>query len=376
MHLPAFDFRFRGRRFTNPIALLTESNGQFVELPSGDVVDPVAWLLEFQNEFVLAGAIAYEFAWCLDDVQTPRPPSNVPLLFVGAFDTTEAFQMGGSVDGALTRIQTPAADRYERDVQLCIDEIVAGSLFQVNYTGRFEYAWSGSVEGLFQKLGGARDAPFGGFLASDAFGIVSLSPESFLSISGGHIVTRPIKGTAPRFDDATQDAQSTAALLASEKDRAETVMIVDLMRNDLSKVCAPGSVKATRLCDLESFVGLHHLVSQIEGFVAPDVTNMHALLACFPPGSITGAPKLRAIELAAQTEQTPRDFYTGTLFCSEPNGRLESSVAIRTATMTRTPEQMWRVVYGAGGAVVSDSKPASEYEEAYLKARYVEGAVD
>ena len=210
-----------------------------------------------------------------------------------------------------------------------------------------------------------------GYLRTPEFELASVSPERFLRVEAdGRVITRPIKGSMRRSDDADEDRSLAEALLASEKDRAENIMIVDLMRNDLTQVCKLGTVEATALCELESFAGIHHLVSTVEGVLEEGFDGLDALLASFPAGSITGAPKLRSIEYIANLEGSARGFYTGSLFYASSHGELDSSVLIRTAEIVDGKAR-----YGAGGAVVADSDPERERLEALLKLAPLERAL-
>jgi para-aminobenzoate synthetase component 1 len=216
---------------------------------------------------------------------------------------------------------------------------------------------------LYEALCEVASGEHFGYLQAPGFEVASVSPERFLRVDpDGHVSTRPIKGSMRRSDDPEEDRRLGERLLASEKDRAENIMIVDLMRNDLTQVCELGSVKATALCELESFAGIHHLVSTVEGALAPGFDALDALLASFPAGSITGAPKLRSIEYIANLEGSARGFYTGSLFYASSHGALDSSVLIRTAEILDGKAR-----YGAGGAVVADSDPERERREALRK---------
>lgn len=363
-----------------PAAVLTDTGDQFVELPSGRVVEPLSWLREHARSHVLWGFLAYEFGWTTCNPAVPRPRSRCPRCWVGVWPIEtwregEAPRSGGRrAPCDVTCDVTP--DQYAANVQRCIDDIWNGELFEINYTERFRTTWDGTPEELYALMASRSTGEWFGFLAPSGpraasphfedFAIASVSPEMLIRVRDGHVVTRPIKGTRRRSDDPAEDARLAAELLASGKDRAENVMIVDLMRNDLTKVCVPGSVQATAVCELESFAAVHHLVSTVEGQLRPDLLPIDALLACFPAGSITGAPKLRAMELAATYEASARGAYTGSMFVSHPDGRLDSNVLIRTATLFRTDDG-WDVEYGAGGAVVSDSSPMGEWEEAVAK---------
>lgn len=330
-------------------------------------MDPEAWLRAPWDGY-LAGFLAYEFAWELLDIHAERPRHALPRLWVGRF--TDRGQLSGDrgqfAGGTLRDIQPrQTQSEYEAAVTACVDAIYNGELFEVNYTGRWDAHWSGECEALFDALGAVSTGDYFGLLRTDDFAVASVSPESFIEVRGDTVVTRPIKGTARRSEDPVEDARLSDQLRVSEKDRAENIMIVDLMRNDLTKVCDLGTVVVDALCEVESFAGVHHLVSTVRGVRQKYVRPIEVLLGCFPAGSITGAPKLRAIELAAELEVGARGPYTGTMFVATPTS-LDSSVLIRTAAMQRADDG-WRVEYGAGGAIVSSSDPASEWGEALTK---------
>jgi para-aminobenzoate synthetase component 1 len=193
--------------------------------------------------------------------------------------------------------------------------------------------------------------------------IASASPERFLRLSARDVETRPIKGTTPRFSDALADQASAEALLASEKDRAENVMIVDLMRNDLSRVCEDHSVKVPQLCELESFATVHHLVSVVQAKLAAHYDAVDLLRATFPGGSITGAPKVRAMEIIDKIETHRRGPYCGSVGFISFNGDMDTSIIIRTYAIKNN-----QLSFHVGGAIIADSNPAQEYQETLDKA--------
>lgn len=351
-----------------PSAILTEVDGRFVALPGGEVVDPSDWLLG-NEDGILAGFLGYELGWHTLDPRAEMPRSRSPRLWVGRFERWEEVDdLDLGADGSLSPIAGDVdGSAYAANVTACVGDIWDGELFEVNYTERFRARWDGTAAAFYQRLREVSTGDWFGFLDVGEFAVASASPEAFLDIRDGRVVTRPIKGTRRRSEDAAFDAALARELLASAKDRAENVMIVDLMRNDLSRVCRPGSVSATAICELESFAGVHHLVSTVGGELGSGVTPLQALLSCFPAGSITGAPKLRAIEIAAARERSARGAYTGSMFVSHPDGWLASNVLIRTATLHRASPDVFDVEYGAGGAVVADSDPQAEWEEALTK---------
>jgi anthranilate/para-aminobenzoate synthase component I len=241
--------------------------------------------------------------------------------------------------------------------------IAAGDIYQVNLTHTLTAPWEREPGDFFLRLRKVSPAPCSAFLRLGDTAVVSASPESFVSIDGSRILTRPIKGTRVREHEAGADAEAARELLCSAKERAELVMITDLERSDLGQVCAYGSVKVTALCALETFEHVHHLVSTVEGTLRDDVSTLQALRACYPGGSITGAPKKRAREIIAELEESPRGIYTGALGFIDWRGRAVFSIAIRTLVV-----RAGLASYGVGAGIVADSDPRLEYEETLHKA--------
>ncbi|ADG11882.1 aminodeoxychorismate synthase, component I [Caulobacter segnis] len=287
---------------------------------------------------------------------------------------------------ALAWLDAPAAPRAQPDGPLCpdlaaddpatyeaavaevVERILSGEIFQANIAR----AWTGRLSpdadpfDLFMRLRGQSPAPFSAYLRLPGRAVVSNSPERFLKVqSDGAIETKPIKGTRPRDRDPARDLALAAELLASEKDRAENLMIVDLMRNDLARVSPPGSVRAQDLFRIESFANVHHLVSTVTARLAQGRGVADLLRASFPPGSITGAPKVQAMKVIAGLE-TPRGPYCGSLFWVGHDGALDSSVLIRTVALVEDGDG-WRVEARAGAGIVADSDPRAERLEAEAK---------
>jgi para-aminobenzoate synthetase component I len=244
--------------------------------------------------------------------------------------------------------------------------IRAGDIYQVNLsqrlTARLEQSDLCGWE-FFQTLSAVSPAPFSAFLDCGEFQIASSSPEQFLRMSGSQIISRPIKGTRPRDADATRDAQLAYELQTSAKELSELVMITDLLRNDLGKVCEFGSVQVPELAKLEKFAQVQHLVSTIEGRLKKDVTHFAALASCFPGGSITGAPKFRAMEIIDELEPVSREPYCGAIGYLGFNRESQLSIAIRTAICTAG-----KIHFNVGAGIVADSNPEAEYEETLAKA--------
>ncbi|HVJ54577.1 MAG TPA: aminodeoxychorismate synthase component I [Aliidongia sp.] len=261
---------------------------------------------------------------------------------------------------------TPAA--YADAVARIVEHIRAGDLYQANFTARHRMRRPAGLHpaGLYGALRAIAKAPFSAYLACGPdLAIASASPERFLRLEpDGRIETRPIKGTRPRGRTPHEDRRLAEELAASVKDRAENLMIVDLLRNDLSRVAALGSVTVPSLCRLESFAHVHHLVSVVEARLRADAGPIDLLRATFPGGSITGAPKIRAMQLIDELEVARRGPYCGSILWLGFDGALDSSIAIRTLTITRD-----EIVAQAGGGIVADSDPMAEHEEMMVKIR-------
>ena len=297
------------------------------------------------------------------DVHAPADPPTVgerpgdaPSYPLTAIDGAERVQLRstfthrGYLD-AVTRVR---------------DYIVAGDIFQANLSQRFQAPLLEPPYELYCRLRRRNPAAFAAYLGFDDLTVLSASPERFLRLdeNGRHVETRPIKGTRPRGLGPMHDAALGRALAESDKDRSENVMIVDLLRNDLSRVCRPGTVRVPELFALEQHPTVHHLVSTVVGELAPGADAVDLLRAAFPGGSITGAPKVRAMEIIAELEPTRRGVYCGSIGYLSATGAMDTSIVIRTFTGRRG-----RVYFQAGGGIVADSDPEMEYRETLDKAR-------
>lgn len=259
-------------------------------------------------------------------------------------------------------------NEFENSVQKIVDYIHEGDIFQANLAQRFdaELPQHFCAYSHYLTMRKTNPAPFAAFMNLNEIKISSASPERFLNVADGHVETRPIKGTAPRHDDEEKDAQNRATLEASEKDRAENTMIVDLLRSDLSKVCGTHSIKVPELCKLESFARVHHLVSTVTGELKDNQTSVDVLRACFPGGSITGAPKIRAMEIIEELEGIRRGPYCGSMGYIGFDGNMDTNILIRTLIYHND-----RISLSVGGGIVYDSDPASEYQETLDKAQAI-----
>ncbi|WDM57679.1 aminodeoxychorismate synthase component I [Pseudomonas sp. NEEL19] len=269
------------------------------------------------------------------------------------------FQLFAPMAGDLQPAQYQAAfDQVQRYIQ-------AGDCYQINLTQRFRAPCKGDPWQAYKALRQACPTPFSGYQQlADGSALLSFSPERFIRVSQRQVETRPIKGTRPRASDPSEDRRNAEALLHSPKDRSENLMIVDLLRNDLGRTCEVGSVKVPELFSLESYPNVHHLVSSITGRLASGKDALDLIADSFPGGSITGAPKIRAMQIIDELEPTRRALYCGSLLYVDVRGEMDSSIAIRSLLVKDGQVSCW-----GGGAVVADSEWQAEYEESIAKVR-------
>ncbi|RUR36092.1 aminodeoxychorismate synthase component I [Vreelandella populi] len=276
-----------------------------------------------------------------------------------AFKLTEAFE--GELERRDYAERFAAVQRY----------IKAGDCYQINLAQRFSAAYEGDEWQAYLRLRKATPTPFSGFMAWGDQAVLSLSPERFIQSRNGAVETRPIKGTRPRGATPEEDLALADQLLNSTKDRAENVMIVDLLRNDLGRVCRPGTINVPQLCQLESYPNVHHLVSVVQGQLTPDTSPLALLAAAFPGGSITGAPKIRAMQIIAELEPCQRSVYCGSLGYVDVRGSMDTSITIRTFVASRGRLHVW-----GGGGLVADSTLDEEYVETQDKIRHLIKALE
>ncbi len=346
----------------------------------------------------LLGSLGYDLVRALEPIpQLARDDLALPAIQLAAVDSLYAFDRERDelwivaraerelrrLREGLERVQpvrcpAPPGDElrgmpyahYRARVERVLDHIARGDVYEVNYTQRLEGTCAGALD-LYARLRAAAPVPYHLYLDAGGWQLVGATPETFLRVSAdGRCETRPIKGTRPRGDDPITDAALAADLSTHPKDRAENVMIVDLVRNDLSRVCVPGTVRVPSLCQVESHPTVHQLVSTVTGRLAPGRDALDLVAAAFAPGSMTGAPKVRAMQLIEQLEPVRRGPYAGAFGWLAPDGSCDLAVVIRTAVITRG-----RAYLHVGGAIVADSDPAAEYEESLIKARTVAAAL-
>jgi para-aminobenzoate synthetase component 1 len=256
-------------------------------------------------------------------------------------------------------------ETYLAAVRRAVEYIHAGDAFQVNYAHEFQATYRGEPLELYLRLREANPAPYGAYLdLGRENAVLSTSPELFLRVRGHEVLTRPIKGTRPRGADAESDRRLRDELRKSEKDAAELAMIVDLERNDLGRVCAPGTIRVVSDAEIESYATVHHRVAEVRGEMEEGYDRADLLAATFPGGSITGAPKVRAMEIIDELEAGRRGPYTGAIGIFSDDGNMDLNIAIRTAVLARG-----RVRVHVGGGIVADSLPEAEYEETLAKGR-------
>jgi para-aminobenzoate synthetase component 1 len=323
-----------------------------------------AWVLDLASDVRRSLSTADRLHWIRQHLEAPGGDTgSSPASSKGSSD----FQPSGRyhrIEPTTEVYSDFSRDEYVSTVARVIEYIRAGDIFQANLSQRLLAPWQGTAVDLYRRVRQRNPAPFCGLLQHEDVAIVSASPERFLKVGGtGRVETRPIKGTRRRQASPIADLFVGNELASSEKDRAENVMIVDLLRNDLSRSCGPGTVRVTGLCEIERFETVLHLVSTVVGQLRTNLDVWNLMAGCFPGGSITGAPKIRAMEIIAELERSVRGAYCGSFFACGPRGDFDSSILIRTFTM----KGGW-VQFPVGGGIVADSDPLDEYRETLHKA--------
>jgi aminodeoxychorismate synthase component I len=327
--------------------------------------------------FHLAGAISYECGYAFEPrLRKFLIRSKKPLLQFGVFEPPESFAFAEAGPAKVTELRRAwAFADYEPRFRACRDYILSGDVYQINLTFPLLGRQTGTPLDLYQDLRGRQPASLGGVVALGGETILSLSPERFFWTRGRRIFTRPMKGTAPRGPTEALDQSLAQALARDGKNRAENLMIVDLLRNDLSRLSDVGSVVVTDLYSVETFPTLHQMTSGVEARLRDDPTLAEIFTGLFPCGSVTGAPKIRAMEIIAEQETQSRGIYCGAIghiapaqaFGAQGFGDMSFNVAIRTLTL----DGRGGLVCPVGSAIVADSSAREEYDECLLKARFL-----
>lgn len=389
----------------NPIATLeTTANSTQVETPSNAYStqdDPFTLLHQLQEQWLphvelskeldlpfVGGALGY-FSYDLGRRVETMPEQaekdlNTPDMAVGLYEWAvvvdhklkKAYLVGQNIEQAWQWLDKQEAEQsvdfalsgdwqsnmtkesYAIRFDKVQEYLLSGDCYQINLAQRFNAPYQGSEWQAYLKLESANQAPFSAFIRMPESSILSISPERFLELKERVIETKPIKGTRPRSEDPRQDTANAHDLQTAEKDQAENLMIVDLLRNDIGRVASPGSVHVPKLFDIESFPAVHHLVSTIRANLDEQYSPADLLRACFPGGSITGAPKVRAMQIIEELEPHRRSAYCGSIGYISRHGRMDTSITIRTLVAENHKLYAW-----AGGGVVADSDCASEYQE-------------
>lgn len=297
--------------------------------------------------------------------------SHLPAIWFGKPKIVHEYKLAKNDTIPDTHIQMtadiPSRERYEVDISTIKHHQEIGDIYQINYTHPKHYAIDGNPLNLYLSIREIAKPLCGIYINAKKFQLLSASPERFFKTEGTVIKTYPIKGTRKRYKNPIDDERIAKELFNSEKDRAEHLMIVDLLRNDLGRICDFGSIKTNNLYKIESFETVHHMVTEVAGNLKSNISESSIILALFPGGSITGAPKERAMEIIDLMEDYNRDFYTGSLGYVTPDGNMDMNIAIRTMTITDSSG-----VYPVGGGIIWDSNPKCEWEEAHHKGAIID----
>jgi para-aminobenzoate synthetase/4-amino-4-deoxychorismate lyase len=336
-------------------------------------IEEVLPVLEFAESEARSGShvavmLSYEAAPAFDSAFITHEPTDFPLAWAAVFE--HSLQPAQERSVVTSNVWTPRVSReeYEAAVARIHDLIAAGDTYQVNYSFPLTSCFSGDPYAWYRNLCMAQGAPYSVYLDLGRFKVLSLSPELFFERRGNHVVTRPMKGTIARGRWLQEDRAFADTLQQSRKDRAENVMIVDLLRNDLGKVSVPGSVRVSSLFDVERFETVWQMTSTVESTLRDGTSLVDLMTALFPCGSVTGAPKIRTMEIIRKLERFPRGAYTGAIGFLRPGGDCVFNVAIRTVVVDTETNV---ATFGVGGGVVIDSTAEREYEECLVKSRFL-----
>jgi para-aminobenzoate synthetase/4-amino-4-deoxychorismate lyase len=352
--------------FSNPVNIISCCNLENVTDSLRELETALA------SGLYAAGFISYEAGSAFDGAFPKRTVPDFPLLWFGVFKEAPVIFETHGKDLFAVPPELKAevsADEYHDAVEDILTALRAGDIYQVNYTFRLRGGKTTGSFGLFEALMRKHPVPYAAYIDTGKQQIISMSPEIFLERNGNDIFSRPMKGTVKRHDDISIDLSHAEFLKNDTKNTAENLMIVDMARNDLGKVCCPGSIKVDPLFHVETYETLYQMTSTVHGKLKTDVTFTDILGACFPAASITGAPKVAAMKKIYELETSPRKIYTGSIGCIYPDGDFCLNVAIRTLLCSGEATEL-----GIGGGIVYDSGKDSELEEAMLKSRFIHAA--
>ncbi|AIF42549.1 para-aminobenzoate synthetase component I / 4-amino-4-deoxychorismate lyase [Virgibacillus sp. SK37] len=364
-----FNFRTDNKKeapllFQHPVRIIQASS----------VTEVLPALVEVQqsvNEgYYAAGYLSYEAAPAFDHAAYTHSSSNLPLLWFGIFNEPEQREIQSYKSFRTSKwSHRSSKTEYEENLNKIKEQIESGDTYQVNYTVRMHAAFQGDPLSYYTCLSKAQSANYGAYFNINDFSILSASPELFFHLKEGKITTRPMKGTLARGRTAAEDTQNKEWLYHSEKNRAENVMIVDLLRNDLGAIAIPGTVKVPHLFSIETYPTVHQMTSTVTAELEENHTITDIFKALFPCGSITGAPKISTMRIINELEDEPRDVYCGTMGYITPENEAVFNVPIRTVILDK---EKGIATYGVGGGITWDSKTDEEYEEVITKAKVLE----
>ena len=363
----------RSLLYSDPVDVIAVSDPEDIEQGLDAIAAGVAEGLH------ATGFFSYELGYCFEPRLRELLPENrdVPLFWIGLFGAPQPLDDAATrawleANGGAERAQISdlnlswSREEYARAFAEVLDYIAAGDVYQINLTLKYHFAFAGDPVALYAALRRKQRVAYGGMIATPDLHVLSFSPELFFRREGKQIATRPMKGTAPRGRTPREDSRLKTWLAMDEKQRAENLMIVDLLRNDLGRVAKIGSVEVTDLFTVETYRSVHQMTSGVRAELRADMGLQETLRALFPCGSVTGAPKVRAMEIIRELEAAPRGVYTGSMGHFTPHGDAQFNVGIRTVVLHGGRGEM-----GIGSGVVADSKVESEFEECLLKAHFL-----
>jgi para-aminobenzoate synthetase/4-amino-4-deoxychorismate lyase len=370
---------FRSYLFTDPVAVITIN-----------AIDEVPYLFSKIEEYLkqnyyLAGYLCYECGYHFEKILSNLAVTLAyPIAWFGVYERPIVFNHLDDIVENYTVTGNPVKEVFSKEFKTehlefniphpeyiqkigrIKDYIAQGDVYQINFTGKYTFKFSGSSLGLYECLKRKQNVSYGAFINTDGLLVCSLSPELFFRLEGDRITTKPMKGTARRGKTPEEDEALREGLRNDVKNKAENLMIVDLLRNDIGRISKFGSVRVSELFSVEHYQTLFQMTSTVEGRILEDVNHYELFKAIFPGGSVTGAPKIRAMEIINELESEPRGIYTGSIGYFSPERKAVFNIAIRTVVICKDGGEM-----GTGGGIVWDSDPESEYEECRVKAHFL-----